>query len=72
MVPPKNSDKNDDLPSDGKDEKTDTIANDTHEAQLNAMYAANAFRPFPPGTAVGASASVSTIPFSITSSLVVT
>lgn len=62
MVPPKNFDKDDDLPSNGKDDETDPMTTGTHKVQATTMPAANAFLSLGPETTGGGNASVSTIP----------
>lgn len=62
MAPPKNSSKDDDLPSDGRDDETNPMATGTYKVEVTTMPDANTFRPLIPETAGGGNASVSTIP----------
>lgn len=66
MDPPKNFServKEEDLSSDGENNKTNPVTTDTHEAQLNVTPAANASLSLVPETTGGGNASVRTIPF---------
>lgn len=66
MVPPKNFNKDDDLPSDGKDDNMGPKTTGASKVQVNTMPDANAFLPLVPDAAGGGNASVSTIPSSST------
>lgn len=68
MVPPKNFNKDDDLPSDGKDDKMGPKTTGASKVQVNTMPDANAFLPLAPEAAGGGNPSVSTDSFSMHSS----
>ncbi|KAG6362760.1 hypothetical protein INS49_007854 [Diaporthe citri] len=57
MVPPKNFNKDDDLPSDGRDDETDPMPTGTQKVQVTTMPPADAFLSLIPETAGGGNAS---------------